>query len=378
MAHSDICGGSTAKRVINCPGSVKLCQKMPPKVAGPDADRGTLLHAAIERVLDVGISPRKCLGMKYGDFVLDDEMLEEALQPAFDIFDSVVDPTEDLEYACEVEVGFGDLLPGVFGTMDVIGRRGDTGVILDWKFGNGFVDATENDQLLFGIAAALRTPKAKWAFEGVETIECYIIQPACKGGYSKWVTDLDRVARFEAELVTAIKESEKTDPLLRHGEHCRWCAAKPICPVMTGAVDRATKTALTNIDVNAINYYLTQADIIEDWIKSLRELALQMANNGVTLPDYKLVAKRAIRKWSDQAKAKEALLSMGLTEDQITETSLLSPAQAEKLLKKSKQSLPTDCVVAVSSGSTLAERSDPRPEELPIGQVLTNALSKVV
>ena len=29
-AHSDIVGGSTAKRVIACPASVKLCQTMPP------------------------------------------------------------------------------------------------------------------------------------------------------------------------------------------------------------------------------------------------------------------------------------------------------------------------------------------------------------
>ena len=31
MLHSNIVGGSTAKRVINCPGSVALVQKMPPE-----------------------------------------------------------------------------------------------------------------------------------------------------------------------------------------------------------------------------------------------------------------------------------------------------------------------------------------------------------
>ena len=31
-AHSNIVGGSTAKRVIACPASVKLCQKMPPQL----------------------------------------------------------------------------------------------------------------------------------------------------------------------------------------------------------------------------------------------------------------------------------------------------------------------------------------------------------
>ena len=32
MQHSNIVGGSTAKRVINCPGSVALVAKMPPQV----------------------------------------------------------------------------------------------------------------------------------------------------------------------------------------------------------------------------------------------------------------------------------------------------------------------------------------------------------
>ena len=44
MNHSNIVGGSTAKRVIACPASVKLCQKMPPQLESEHAARGTLLH----------------------------------------------------------------------------------------------------------------------------------------------------------------------------------------------------------------------------------------------------------------------------------------------------------------------------------------------
>jgi hypothetical protein len=52
MLHSSIVGGSTAKRVINCPASVALCAKMPPKPSSTFADRGTLLHDAIANVLE--------------------------------------------------------------------------------------------------------------------------------------------------------------------------------------------------------------------------------------------------------------------------------------------------------------------------------------
>ena len=50
--HSSIVGGSTAKRVINCPGSVALVAQMPPKPSSVYADTGTLLHNVIADVLD--------------------------------------------------------------------------------------------------------------------------------------------------------------------------------------------------------------------------------------------------------------------------------------------------------------------------------------
>ena len=49
--HSNIVGGSTAKRVIACPGSVALVQKMPPKPSIVYADTGTLLHDAMAQIL---------------------------------------------------------------------------------------------------------------------------------------------------------------------------------------------------------------------------------------------------------------------------------------------------------------------------------------
>ena len=52
MLHSSIVGGSTASRVINCPGSVALVAKMPPRASSEYADRGTLLHDAISLILD--------------------------------------------------------------------------------------------------------------------------------------------------------------------------------------------------------------------------------------------------------------------------------------------------------------------------------------
>jgi len=83
-----------------------------------------------------------------------------------------IDPDKDMLYEVETRVGFGDLLPNVFGSTDLIGRIGKRAVVLDWKFGDGVaVEVEDNPQLLFYAAAAMRTEATKWAFEGVDEIE---------------------------------------------------------------------------------------------------------------------------------------------------------------------------------------------------------------
>jgi hypothetical protein len=374
MDHSKIVGGSTAKRVMNCPGSVALVQKMPPQPSNKYADEGTLLHNVIAEIVMTDKHPEEFLHTKYNDQVLTLDLIDNKLVPALAALD-VIDPNKEMEIEAETRVGFGDLLPGVFGSTDLIGRIGSRAVVLDWKFGDGVaVDVEENPQLMFYAAAAMRTEETKWAFVDVEEIEMVIVQPPA---VKRWVTTPARIAQFEKDLVKAVKLAQQPDAELKIGDHCRWCAAKPICPQMTGAVDRALKTSIDGLDAPTISAYLKNADMLEQWITDLRALALQMLDSGARLPDYKLVAKRAIRQWTDEDKAKVALFAYGLTESEVMETSIISPAKAEKVLKKRKQALPDDLVVAISSGNTLASADDPRPEVMILGKQLTAALSKL-
>ena len=375
MQHSNIVGGSTAKRVINCPGSVALVQKMPPQPSSKYADEGTLLHDTIADVLHNLDDPQKYLGRVHNEQVLTQELIDDKLMVALKLLDEV-DPNQEMVYEVEQRVGFGDILPGVFGSTDLIGRIGSRAIVLDWKFGDGVaVDAVENPQLMFYAAAAMRTDGSKWAFEGADEIECIIIQPP---SIRRWVTTPKRIAEFEQQLVAAVKTAMKPDAPLMHGDHCRWCAAKPICPRMTGAVDRALKVQLESIDAATLGKYLQNAELLEEWIKDLRALAHRMLKKNVPVPGYKLVSKRATRKWTDEQAARKALLDMGLKESVVVETSIMSPAQAEKALKKRFSELPEGLIKSESSGTTLAPESDDRPAVLTIGATLVGALSKLV
>ena len=374
VLHSRVVGGSTAKRVIACPGSVALCAKMPPKPSSKYADEGTLLHNVMDLILTTGQTPESFAGMKYADITLTDELIQEKVYPALAALDEI-DPNKEMEYATETRVGFGDFLPDVFGSTDLLGRIGRRAFILDWKFGSGVaVDAEENDQLMFYAAAAMRTPEVQWVFDDCDEIECIIVQPP---NVKRWVTTTKRIKEFETDLKAAVKASSKPDAPLFAGEHCRWCAAKPTCPMMTGAVERALHAQIDILDVAQISSYLKKADMLEQWIADVRGLAHQVLDAGKPVPGYKLVAKRAIRQWVDEDQALVAMMNEGLSEDELLVSKVISPAQAEKVLKKHGKQLPANQVVAVSSGSTMVEESDPRPAVLQIGQQLTAALSKL-
>ena len=94
MNHSNIVGGSTAKRVISCPASVALCAKMPPKPSSEHADRGTLLHNVIAELLEFDKTPEQCIGAQYKDQTLTQELIDEKIIPALAALDEI-DPRQD-------------------------------------------------------------------------------------------------------------------------------------------------------------------------------------------------------------------------------------------------------------------------------------------
>ena len=356
MQHSTIVGGSTAKRVISCPASIDMAAKMPKLPSNKFADEGTLLHDAISQILDCKATD--VVGMVYEGITLTQELYDDKIAVALAALDEI-DPDKRMEFVVESRVNFGDLLPGVFGSADLLGRIGKKAIVLDWKFGNGVaVEATENYQGMFYAAAAMRTPETAWVFEGVEEIEIIIVQPPM---VKRWITTPKRIAEFEFDLIAAVNGPRTK---MATGDHCRWCAAKPTCPLVTGAVDRALKTALVSQDADKVSEYLEQAELLESWIDAVRVLAYDMLENNIKVPGFKLVAKRGTRQWvNDDAPVK-------LLGDKAFESKLISVAQAEKII--GKKNFPSDLAVSVSSGSTLATEDDPRPAVLNLGKQLAN------
>ena len=105
---------------------------------------------------------------------------------------------------------------------------------------------------------------------------------------------------------------------------------------------------------------LDRIPIMEAWIEGVREFAYNEAKRGEKIPGYKLVDKRATRKWTDEVQVIQLLDLKGVAEEDYTEKKVLSPTQVEKRLGKSFMADLSEFVVKESSGTALVHESDKR------------------
>ena len=137
MRHSPF-GGSVAARVLRCPASVGLIQKVPEHLRRSScyADRGSAIHAAMVRLLDENPPPLESLiGKTIDSYVITRDDVENALRPVYAYVERLLD-APGAEFYLEQRVEF-PTVPGAFGTADLVIRIGTVLHVVDFKFGVG-------------------------------------------------------------------------------------------------------------------------------------------------------------------------------------------------------------------------------------------------
>jgi len=344
-AHSKI-GASSMDRWSACPGSVRLSEGIP-SISSSYAEEGTLAHSLAADWLANGVKPT----------FLDNEMHE-----AVAVYVDYIAPKQ-ATYTVYLEHRFdlSSVHPGCFGTADCVAWHPATQhlEVIDYKHGAGvFVPAVENPQLRYYGLGALLDLKLP-----AKTITLTIVQPryeAHEGPIRSETLDVIDMLDFLADLKQYAAATEAPDAPLVPGEHCRWCPAARICPELGKQANEVAKMEFGNsptYDATKLKEALDKREIVKAWLKTIDEFAYDVLEKGGDIPGYKLVAKRATRKWRDPVEAQAALESFG--DDIYEPTVLKTPAQMEKIVKDKK--LIETLVVAESSGHTLVEASDKRP-----------------
>lgn len=371
-AHSSL-GASIAHRWTNCPGSVNFCKGAEDKPS-QFAAWGTAAHEVAERCLK-GNEPAEVYydrvftvdGFK---IVCDEEMCETV--------DVYVDYVRNLAYGgsiMSVEESFSldQIHPGMYGTNDalVYNPKEKHLHVIDLKGGQGkAVDATDNAQLKYYALGAL-LKNSDW---GVEKITLTIVQPRAAhrdGPIRSWSTTPLELQMWGDDLsVLAKKTQDPTAPLVA-GEWCRWCPREGSCPANKAS---AIKSAMADfaahpadLDEQDLVSILHEAGRIEDWVRAVKKYAFEKLSRGDNVPGYKLVAKRAQRKW-DGAEVDIVAAVRGVVQvddAMLYSHELKSPAQIEKLLPKHLRPVLEEFVQRRSSGVTLALEEDKRPAVVP-------------
>ncbi len=341
------------KSLGGCPGSVKLCEGVE-KASSVYAEEGTEAHTLAYSILS---------GQPHATAT--DEM-QNAVNVYVDYVDSSASANQPgVVRMLEQRFDLSKYYPNLYGTADAViyWEASKKLRVIDYKHGAGVpVEAEENAQLMYyglGAMTSLNRP--------VRSIELVIVQPRCfhpDGPIRAWTTTPGRLIDFAADLIDDAIATEDPNAPLNPGDHCRWCAAKPNCPALKSkalALAAQQFTSITNYDPKELGKTLSMLSVMETWIKGVREFAYREAESGRPPPGWKLVDKRANRKWRDDVNQDNLARNLGLKAPEIVDTKLKSPAQVEKMLSKEGKAVFHQFVIQESSGKTLVEMADKRP-----------------
>lgn len=361
-SHSEI-GASSYYRWKACPGSVRLSRGIK-GVESKYAAEGTEAHALAARILECELA-----GQSWADPDVDIEMLSHVSV----YVDEVLRLWDKGRNKVLIEHGFNleSVFPGLFGTCDAIvfDERAKTLHVLDLKFGAGIpVEVEDNEQLqYYGLGALLSTNF------GCDSVVLTIVQPRCDhpdGPVRRWVMQAIDMLDFAAQLETDAAATQVEGAVVKPGDHCRFCNAAGICPALkekARALARlefgAAPVAGKPYDPAELAETLAWLSTLETWAESVRSFAYAEAMAGRPLPGWKLVEKRAIRKWIDTDEAEKGLrlaFSDSVVRDCMDPPTLKSPAQVEKIVHAKQWDKVTPFIAKISSGNTLVPESDPR------------------
>jgi hypothetical protein len=373
-------GGSSAEIWRHCPGWAGLIQQVPRRPVGAAAHAGTAQHHVMERLLkEPDLVPEKFLGAKIstegGDIELHDGHIA-AITVALEAWEGLIGEYEDKE---DVEGEIQTFAERFFsggsddegGTVDGLVVRAPRASFVDFKFGQYEVEAEGWQNFWYMICARAEMPSL---FRGVEEWESVIIQPAYDPAIDKVVINTSTLDRMALEASAAIAASKSPNPSFIEGDWCRWCNAKLACPAKTQRL--STLTAPNHVlDLHEVERQLMKLREWRKWEEEAEGRLLHELENGWKGELFKLVGKRAIRKWSNEADVIDLLKKKRIAmKDYMKPAELRSPANMEEegfLTKGEVKGLANP----VSSGHTIAPMTDKRPAILPIG-ALAQALKR--
>lgn len=384
-------GASASHRWMHCPGSLRMSEGIEDK-GSSYAREGTAAHELGERVLRQRLKLQGGVAHDFigesieveGELWLVTDEMADAVQVYVDHIQSRIDELDELDdegVEAFIEHRF-DLArlnpPGpMYGTSDcTLWHEGTRHLdVNDYKHGAGVaVDAERNSQLMtYALGAVVELGKRP------ETIRVTITQPRGhhpEGIIRSYDFGWDELIAFKQELFEAARATTEPDAPLAAGEWCRFCPAHATCPAKQtqanlvaadafAVVTPSDETELPNpeaIGDEQLRFIMEKSGQVVDWLRAVEAHVMARLERGEDFDGFKLVEGRANRRWKDPQAVDKYLRGRGLRKGERYTQRLVSPAQAEKLIKSLEgPNLPEKLWEKPEGKLKLVPSSDKRP-----------------
>jgi len=335
---------SSAARWMRCPASVVVTRDMP-EDSSPYAIEGTCAHRLAELLLNGADGFPADEAAKVIAAGVDPDSLVEPVRVYVDYVRSL---GSEIVTEVSLDISLITKEPEARGTSDAVVFSEGVLHVCDLKYGKGEpVSADGNPQLAIYAGAAL----AAFDFLGeIREVCMHIVQPRLNS-ISVWRVSVDELMAFLADVTRAGAQclrllDENRDPDTVPAEFfqpcakaCRFCRHRGKCAALAKYALSVAGLDLpaplkASLDVQQLAYILDRIGLIKSWMGEVEAAAHAALMEGREVPGYKLVEGRAgSRKWTDESKAEKLLKAWKVPADFRYVKSLISPTQAEKLLK---------------------------------------------
>ena len=357
--HADA-SPSSSQQWLNCPASVTKARGRS-RVATTYTRDGTAAHLLAEAVLKGEDAPDV--------FMIDGETVE--------ITDEMIDAVEMYtDYVWEVATGAVLLIETrvhvdvegepLSGTADAIVYSEPDLEIVDLKYGQGVGVEPDSPQLRIYALGAL---EELGPFVTVTDVAMTIVQPR-NGGVKTARLSVAELSAWERDILKpAIARLAADDQTEIPGDHCQWCVRAGECRALAELAAANAMVAFDELPPDPqgmsdedLGRLLGYGEMIAQWLTAVRAEVSARIDQGRPVPGWKLVPKRAMRKWSDPDEALLVLEAHGVPLETVTRIETIGAV--EKILKYYKLN-PEEVIypftVKESSGTTLVNEGDARP-----------------
>ena len=378
-----ILGPSSASKWMACPPSARLELTMP-HATSEAADEGTLAHSLGELIIAHRTQQitnkvfREQLAAIESNPLYNKAMYEYCDGYAIYVLETLaaakaVSPNATL--VLEEHLDTSEFIPEGFGFGDAAVLTRGYADVIDLKYGKGVsVSAENNSQLKIYALGWLEKYDLDY---GIHTIRLHIYQPRMNN-ISVWAIGYaDLMGWANLKLKPVAEMAFKGEGEFAAGKHCQFCKAKATCRANAAyqvqiaqlefadiadfdkGIDGSDPVTLTDAQVSAI---LTRAEAFTNWVKTVKDYALDQAKAGKTWPGFKLVSGKSRREFTDLVAVEKLLIKEGFDRTKLFKPQeLIGITEMEKLTgKKLFDEKIATYTIKAPGAPTLVDESDPR------------------